>query len=282
MMKTGVGKLNGGSVPWLRADTHPKMTVARDFRKRISVTYALLVRDALKKYGHENLGFFWVIAEPLAFTTGIIILWNLGGHEHGDLPITTFALTAYTMLTMFRHMSQGFIHILRSNANVMYHGHVKPLDLLVARAVLETIGCLATFFVAYVPLALLGIIDPIRDPLLVFSAWFLAAWFSFSFGAIAGSLSELSELVERIFPPLMYLTLPVTGAFTMQDWLPQKARDIFAYSPLVNTMEMFRCGMFSEDVVTYWNVSYVICWCLAQTVVALFLLEKAREHLEIS
>ncbi len=249
--------------------------------RQISIIYALLVRDALKKYGHENLGFFWVVAEPLAFTVGIIVLWNLVRATHADVSITAFALTAYTMLTMFRHMSQGFVHILRQNAGVMYHEGVNGLHIMLARGVLETIGCLGTFFVAYTPLALLGIIDPMRDPLLVFGAWFLAAWFSFSFGAIAGALSEMSEVVERIFPPLMYLTLPLTGAFTLQTWLPEKARDILAYSPLVNTMEMFRNGMFSADVVTYWSVPYVLSWCLAQTVLGMLLIERAQEYVEI-
>lgn len=246
----------------------------------LSVIHALLVRDALARFGHENLGFFWVIVEPLMFTVGVMVLWNIVNHEHGSVSITAFALTAYTMLTMFRHMSMGFVHILRNNAGVLYHAHVKPIHVLLARGALETIGCLATFFVAYIPLALLGIIEPMRDPLLVFGAWYLAAWFSFSFGIIVEGLSEMNEVVERVFPPLMYLTLPLTGAFTMQSWFPPKIRDILSYSPLVNTMEMFRCGMFSGDVITYWNPCYVILWCFAQTVIGLVVIEKARRHIE--
>ena len=46
--------------------------------KQIGVIHALFVRDALARFGHENLGFFWVIVEPLMFTTGIMVLWNIG------------------------------------------------------------------------------------------------------------------------------------------------------------------------------------------------------------
>ena len=256
--------------------------MSNSFRAQLGIVHALLVRDALRKYGHENLGFFWVVAEPLAFTIGVMIIWNLGGHEHGDMSITAFALTAYSMLTMFRHMSQGFVRIMQQNLSVLYHSTINALDLLIARGVLETISCLSTFFIAYVPLALLGVIDPIRDPLLVFGSWFLAAWFSFSFGMIAEGLSSLNDVVERLFPAFMYLTLPLTGAFTMQEWLPPKAREILQYSPLVNLMEMFRCGMFSEDVKTYWSVPYILYWCLAQTAIGLLLVEKARKHVEMN
>jgi capsular polysaccharide transport system permease protein len=252
---------------------------ATGIKAQLSVIHALLVRDALARFGHENLGFFWVIVEPLMFTTGIMVLWNIVRHTQDDLSITAFALTAYTMLTMFRHMSMGFVHILRNNSGVLYHAHIKPLDILIARGLLETIGCLATFFVAYIPLSLLGVIEPMRDPLLVFGAWFLAAWFSFSFGIIVEGLAEMNEIVERIMPPLMYLTLPLTGAFTMLSWLPPEARAVLAYSPLVNTMEMFRCGMFSADIVTYWSVPYVLAWCFVQTVIGLLLIENARKYI---
>jgi len=257
------------------------MAAATGLRSQISVIHALLVRDALARFGHENLGFFWVIVEPLMFTTGIMVLWNIIRRTQDDLSITAFALTAYTMLTMFRHMSMGFVHILRNNSGVLYHAHVKPLDILIARGLLETIGCLATFFVAYVPLTLLGVIEPMRDPLLLFGGWFLAAWFSFSFGIIVEGLSEMNEVVERLLPPLMYLTLPLTGAFSMQAWFPPKVRDILSYSPLVNAMEMFRCGMFSADIRTYWSLPYVVVWCFAQTVVGLLLIEKARKYIQM-
>ncbi|MEJ0052110.1 MAG: ABC transporter permease [Methylovirgula sp.] len=256
--------------------------MTNNFRSQLGVIHALLVRDALKRYGHENLGFFWVVAEPLAFTIAIMILWNLQSHEHSNLSITAFALSAYSMLTMFRHLSQGFVHVLHHNMNVLFHSTVKAFDLFMAHGVLETISCLSTFFIAYVPLALLGIIDPIRDPLLVFGAWFLTAWFSFAFGITAAGLTALNDVVERLFPAFMYVTLPLTGAFTMQDWLPPRAREILQYSPLVNLMEMFRCGLFSEDVMTYWNLPYVLCWCLGLTVIGLLLIEKARNSIEMS
>lgn len=249
--------------------------------KQTSIVFALFVRDALRKYGHENFGFFWIVVEPLLFTVGIMILWNIIRESHAEVSVTAFALTAYTMITMWRHLSGGFAHILQANAGVLYHPNVHPLHIMAARGLLETFGCLGTFFVAYVPLALLGVIDPMRDPLVSFGAWFLAAWYSFSFGIILGCLSEMSDTLAHALPAFMYLTLPLTGAFTMQEWLPEKARDILSYSPLVNTMEMWRSGMFSENVTTYWSIPYVITWCLAQTVIGLLLVEKARKYVEI-
>ena len=254
--------------------------VTKSVRAQIGVIYALFIHDALKRYGHESLGFFWVIVEPLLFTGGIMLLWNFVKEARGELSITAFALTGYTMLTMFRHMSQGFVHILRHNAGMMFHTQVKSLDILIARGLLETVGCLGTFFVAYVPLSLLGVIRPFENPLILFGAWYLGAWYSFSFGMIIEGLSEMNDVVERVLPAVMYLTLPLTGAFTMQAWLPEKLRNILSYSPLVNAMEMYRCGMFGHEITTYWSLPYILFWCLGQTVVGLLIIERAKEHIE--
>jgi capsular polysaccharide transport system permease protein len=146
---------------------------------------------------------------------------------------------------------------------------------------LETVGILTAFFIAYVPLALFGVIDPMNDPLLLLGAWCLHAWFSFSVGLIITSLSELNEAVEHFVQPIMYITLPVTGAFTMQYWLPDKARYILSWSPLVNTVEMFRGGFFPPDIQTEWDAVYVLLCCTVLTAIGLLLVHKAQRHVQM-
>jgi capsular polysaccharide transport system permease protein len=95
------------------------------------------------------------------------------------------------------------------------------------------------------------------------------------------ALSEMSDVLERVLPVTMYLTLPLTGAFTMQAWLPAKARDILAWSPLVNIEEMFRSGMFSEDVVTIFDVQYLFWFCLAMTAVGFVLFDYVQKRVDM-
>lgn len=230
---------------------------------RVAVIRALLVRDALMRYGHSGFGFFWVIGEPLLLAMGVLAVWSLKDLQQ-DVPILLFVLTGYCLLTMFRHMSSGFIAIYRRNADLLYHAHIRPLDILVARGVLECVGCWAAFVVAYTPLALLGYVHIFSDPLVAVGAWALGALYSFTFGLIVAGLTERFEAVERLLPALMYLALPLTGAFYMVDWLPPAAQEAALYSPLVHVTEMFRAGVMSPDVRTHWDVGYVLCWIAAQ------------------
>jgi capsular polysaccharide transport system permease protein len=43
------------------------------------IVRALTIREVLHRYGGENLGFFWVIGEPMTLTFGVMVLWTYGG-----------------------------------------------------------------------------------------------------------------------------------------------------------------------------------------------------------
>ena len=254
---------------------------ARGFSVQLGVLRALLVRDALMRYGHENLGFFWVILEPLMFAMGVAVMWLILNRGHGEVSTVAMALTGYIMLTLFRHIIFSSNRILRHNLALRYHANVKPIDIYLAKALLETLGCLAAFYVAYLPLTALGIIDPMRDPLLTMGAYGLQAWFCVTLGLIMAALSEVSQVTERMLPVSTYLMLPLTGVFSMQVWLPAKARDLLSWSPMVNTVEMFRAGMFSADITTYWDPWYVVWWSFAQTVLGLLAFDYVRRRVEM-
>jgi capsular polysaccharide transport system permease protein len=240
---------------------------------------ALMMREGSARNGHESLGFFWVMGEPLILMLGVMLMWTATGMTHGHgIGVVPFALSGYTLITLWRHISMGFSLLIRRNCGLLFHRNIRVLDILISRALLESIAILTAFFIAYVPLALFGAVSLIRDPLLLFGAWVLHTWFSSAVGLIIAALTELSEGFERFIPPTMYITLPITGAFTMQSWLPQNLREVLAWSPLVNTQEMFRGGLFPADIPTYWNAWYVVVVCVILTAIGLPLVAKAQKH----
>ncbi|MQT15273.1 ABC transporter permease [Segnochrobactrum spirostomi] len=262
-----------------RARATPSFLQSLGIQRR--VIGALLVREALRRFGHENLGFFWVMVEPLLLVLGVVVLWHLIDEGHGKISITPFALTGYSMLTLFRAHVFRALKLVHSNSGLFFHQNIKVFDIMLARGALDTIAGFVAFLIAYVPLYLYGLVPAVRDPLLLICAWALCAWYSWSFGAILGAISEFSEAAEHIIHPMMYLTLPISGAFYMVSWLSPSAREVVLYAPLVNCMEMFRAGAFPASLKTSWNAGYVTAWAFAQTAVALPLMELARRRAQI-
>lgn len=249
----------------------------------LRIVGALMMREGSLRYGHENLGFFWVMGEPLVLTCGVMGLWTISGLTHGhSVGVVEFALTGYTMITLWRHLSGKSVHSIRNSGSLLFHRNIRILDVLVARALLETVGILAAFFIAWAPLTLLGAMSPMSDPLLFVAGYMLHAWFSFGVGCIIAALSEIWLPAEQFIPPIMYLTLPATGCFSMAAWLPQPMRDILMWSPLANTQEMVRAGIFPPDIITYYYPTYVILVCLVLTAIGLPLAHYAQKQTAFS
>jgi capsular polysaccharide transport system permease protein len=269
--------------PEFHSPTRPRPTLSRSFAVNARVIGALVMREGTMRFGHENLGFFWVIGEPLILTMGVMGMWSVAGQTHGHgVGVVPFALSGYTMVTLWRHLTGKQVHAIRSSMGLLFHRNISMLDVLVARCLLEVVGILAAFFVAYTPLALLGVVEPMPDPLLFAGGYFLQAWFSMSLGLIIAALSEIYEMTEQILPPMLYITLPFTGIFNMAAWLPQQWREAVLWSPLVNNIEMLRAGMFPGDIVTYYDPMYTIWWSLALTAIALPLVQYARRFVSFS
>src|SRR5882672_10818859 len=79
-------------------------SLLRSFAIQRRVLYALLMREVITRFGRENLGVLWLVAEPMLFTLGVATLWTAGGLNHGsNMPIVAFAVTGYSSVLMWRN-----------------------------------------------------------------------------------------------------------------------------------------------------------------------------------
>lgn len=254
---------------------------AASLRTQARVIGALMMREAMTRFGRDNIGFFWLMGEPMILTVGIMLIWSIAGLTHGhNVDVIPFALTGYTVLTLWRHIISRAVHCFRANSGLLFHRNIHFLDTLLARTFLETTGTGMAFFVAYVPLLLLGYVDPLNDPLILVFAWLLLAWFSFGVGLIIAALTEMSHVAEHFIHPILYLTLPITGTFFMVEWLPQSYRELMLLSPLVNINEMFRDGMFGDKARTHWSAIMLLVWCVGLTAAGLLIASRARSRIQ--
>jgi len=260
--------------PWSR--------VVPGARRQLKVIGALILRNAMAHNGHENLGFFWVVAEPMILTAGVMLMWTITGNNHGgEVGVVPFALTGYTYITLWRHIVARSVRAMTVSSTLAYHMTIRFIDVIIANFILETVAVFAAFVVVYVPLMLMGLAPVAHDPLLSLGGYLLLAWFSFSFGLILLAISESFEGLEKFIPPVMYITMPFTGIFTMMEWLPAKAQKILAWSPLVTGIEMFRGGIFSPDIPVHYNAWYVVICCLIFTAVGLPLCEYVQKRVQV-
>jgi capsular polysaccharide transport system permease protein len=259
---------------------HPKRSLAASIVIQLRVMYTLVIRESQAGYSQETLGFFWTIGEPLILTVGVIFMWILHGKDahHPLVTVEAMALSAYTHLQLWRRGVLPCTSIIKHSGWMLYHSRVRILDVIVSHVVNEWLSIFASFWLIYAFLALFQIIPPIRDYGLLISGYLLDLLWTASFGIFIAAVCLLNEFIEKITHPLMYLTLPLSGAFFLTDWASPRFQAVLVWSPMANAIEMFRAGMFSLNVKLHYSATYGIVVSLFMLAIALPLLDLARRR----
>src|SRR5216684_8184356 len=93
------------------------------------VLHALLMREIITRFGRENLGVLWLVAEPMLFTLGVATLWTAAGLRHGSaIPIVAFAVTGYSSVLMWRNSANRAGSAVANNKPLLFHRNVQILD----------------------------------------------------------------------------------------------------------------------------------------------------------
>jgi capsular polysaccharide transport system permease protein len=259
---------------WLRKGTS-------GLRVQFRVLGALIRRELLTRYGRKNIGFAWLFVEPMLFTLAIAVLWSFAKlHTMPGLSIVAFAVTGYSSVLIWRNSASRCARAVQTNWALLYHRQVTPLDILLARILIEIGGAtasltgLATIFTA------VGWMEPPVDLLRVMLAWLLLSSFALAFGLLIGAASEISEIFERLWHIAAYILFPVSGAVTMAQWLPESARRVVLILPMVHGVEMLRGGWFGPAVHTYEDPVYMVVITCLIAGFALVLVRQVDRRLE--
>jgi ABC-2 type transport system permease protein/capsular polysaccharide transport system permease protein len=220
---------------------------------------ALLMREILTRYGRHNIGFLWLFAEPMIFTLGVTILWNVTNHHTADgISITAFVLTGYSSLLLWRNMPARCVGAIGPNASLLFHRQVKPIDVYLSRLALEAMGATISFVILSYIFISFGLINPPNDVLTVCKGWFLLVWSAASISLIVGSLSEKTEIVDKVWHVIQYLMIPLSGSFFIAESLPLQAREILLLIPTANCTEIIREGFFGTGYTWHYDIKYLL------------------------
>jgi capsular polysaccharide transport system permease protein len=255
---------------------------AAGWRIQRRVIGALMIRELVTRFGRENIGFLWVMVEPLLFAGLVGILWRFmkGPEEHG-VSVVAFCATGYLPLTFFRNAVMRSIRIFTVNSGLMYHRQIKILDFIFVRVLIEMIGAMMAYLFIGALLMSINEFPVPADIGALIAGWFLYCLFVFALCLILAPLSEMSDVLEKIMPVTTYVMIPFSGTFYMVSWLAPQAQAAMYYSPFVQGMEIMRYGVFGDVVNAQWNITVPIASSLVLILIGLVLCRKVRRQVVV-
>jgi capsular polysaccharide transport system permease protein len=95
------------------------------------------------------------------------------------------------------------------------------------------------------------------------------------------ALSELSETIEKTSHIILYLMLPFSGVFIPMYLVPEPYRHYLLYFPLIDCVEYFHHGYFSNQMPTYYHIPYTLAALTAMTLLGYTLTEVAVKRVRV-
>ncbi|MHA6205822.1 ABC transporter permease [Dyella soli] len=245
---------------------------------------ALMMRELHTKFGRHNIGYLWALLEPMTLALGVTAI-HLAISKSHVLPFgmesAPFWLTGYGSFVLFRSIVLGSMGAIAGNRGLLYHRVVTLQDMLVSRALLD--GAMTTLAIMLLlgGITVVGLGHMPDRPLLMLTGLALMLWFALGASMLIAALSEWSHTFERLMHPILYLMMPISGAFYVVEWLPTRYAQIVSWIPLVQIMQIIREGEWEQFDSIYVFPAYTVFCCMVTMLSGLFALRMLRRHVEI-
>lgn len=251
------------------------------FRVQLRVIGGLMMRELHTRYGRANIGYLWLILEPMLLAAMVSLLKaravrRFGG---GDMDPVTASIVAYCNFQVFRAIFVRAEGAIEHNLPLMYHRTVSVLDILVSRALLEAAGCWVAFAILGFFAVAAGFSELPARPLYLLTGMFALLWLSFAGSMVIAAITYGRSSIGRLVHPFTYIMLPLSGAFFTMQMLPSEYREIFLWNPMAHCFEILRYGWFKSATIIYVDWMYLGEWLLISTLFGLLLLSTVRKRI---
>jgi capsular polysaccharide transport system permease protein len=260
------------------------MSLARGAFVQLQVVHALVLRETRTRFGEHQLGYLWAVLEPLIWVGTFWGLYEVTNHPvpYG-MDTLAFLTTGVLTYELFAKNVSRIGEAINGNKPLLFYPQVQPIDLVWARAALETATLSAVFVIVMGAGAFFrGQIPRVDDVLMVMAGLLLAALLGTSLGLLLCMLGALSNVVERLRGPLMRPLFWVSGLFFTVEEVPEGARRALLLNPVVHTVELVREGWFASYDSPSASVPYVLYFTLAFFTAGLLLERIVRRKIELS
>lgn len=257
--------------------------ILRGLAVQAEVVHALILRETRTRFGSYSLGYLWALLEPIIVILTFFVFFRVAGRKAPvGMDLWTFIATGIVTYHLFSHSVGRVAEAVNGNRALLFYPQVFPIDLAIARALLEWATEGGVF------LALLGLHAlatqqlTIDQPLLVVVGLTMAGLLGSALGLVFCGLGQLSNVIERLRGPLLRPLFWFSGIFFTAAALPERVRGVALWNPILHCTELVRAGLFESYGAEHARPGYVMAWILGLALVGLSLERVVRERIELT
>ena len=222
------------------------------------VVHAFILRETRTRFGRSRLGYLWALFEPMAYILTLIGIYSaLGRGAPIDVDITLFFFSGVIPWLMFTRMLTALSNVVDASQALLAYPHVKLLDLVVARIILE-FSTLMVVAVLYLLLAglVMGTYDGMENVAGVLGGLFMATFLGAGLGLVGSAIRLYLPAYSNFQSVLTRLLFFTSGLFFLADSLPRELREVLWYNPVLHILEWTRSAFFTGFESNFYDLRY--------------------------
>ena len=207
---------------------------------------ALFLREIKTRFGKYRLGYLWAVLEPAAH---LLVLLNIFGfimhRTMPDISFPVFLLNGLIPYFLFSNIATRSIGAIEANQGLFNYRPVKPVDTIIARALLETLIYSGVYIILMCVVGMLGEEISITSILTLVLTWSLLVIFSFGIGLVFMTLGKTLPETEKFLPIMIKPLYFISCVMFPLHAIPKDYWSYLLWNPLIHAVELSR-----ESVVT--------------------------------
>lgn len=218
----------------------------RGLKIQRNVISALVYRELKTRVNEVKLGFIGVLVEPVGVFAVFLIVFTFINNNRATISTPLFLLPGILLFSVFTEIAIRSMNAMDANEALFYYQPVKPIDTVLARAIVEA-GIWGLIFIIMLSAIFAYNEEILLDNIpMIVAAFLCVVVFSTALGVVLMILGARSPFFKQITPFIIRPGFIVSGVFFSLQYLPQQWRPWFSWNPIFQGIELTRRA-FSTD-----------------------------------
>jgi capsular polysaccharide transport system permease protein len=262
-----------------RPQPHDRPIMAQ-VRGHLRIIHALMIRDIHTRHSRATLGYSWAIFEPIShlLTLGVMFAYlNTAPPPIGN-SLFEFYCSGLLPYLMFSHIQHGVMQARNTAGSLLSLPAIRTTDVILAKTALELATELLVGAIVFSAFGLAGYqAMPANFPRAM-SAILLMALLALGIGTTNMVIQNFLHSWDALFQMLIRLLYFASGIYYSPISMPDFARNILQWNPVLQGVELFRTGFFPQYQ-PFWLKTWYFLGCVFVSLAIGFALEKSTRRL---
>jgi len=243
---------------------------------------ALFLREIRTRFGKYELGYAWAVVEPIATVLIMLGLFTaLGAHGLPGISLPLFLISGVVINSLFVEIANRSIKAMEANSALFNYRPIRPVDTVLARALLELLIHIAVYALLIGALMVLHGDVAINNFALLLLVFLLMACLAFSIGVIYMLITDAYADADKVLPLFNRPLFFISGVFFSIQAVPQEFRPLLLWNPIFHAIELAREAVSFDYRVPEVSLGYLAFCTLTLLTVSLTFYRRRERRMRL-